>query len=295
MKHFYWTYVPGGGKKYKVGLLHGGKTGHLMVYCNSKIIIVDFKVRDSKVYSFFINDELCEIHLIRKGEQLFYEFHINQDADTPLNRARKKLNRKHLFQTLLFFGTMGLIMALVFWGLNSTKNKHSQKNMEALLVSDGAKTVGVINIEKEKSTYHINCFYVADNINYSSKIEFRDTTNLTSNNGMPLVSGDEFIVEYVRSNPSSSKIVFEKPTKKQLDLYKKRAIEKHAANHPQMLDQRVACQVDIAYQIKGLSGLADIFFQNTPPEENSKNNRNTFLKLIRDLPFQKKEAAECWD
>ncbi len=295
MKHFYWTYVPGGGKKYKVGLLHGTKTGHLMVYCNAKIIIIDFKVRDSKVYSFFINEELCEIHLTRKGDQMFYEFQINEKADTPLNRARKKLNRKYMAQTLGFFGAMFLILVAVFFGLNNAKNAAAKNNIESMLVKEGAKTIGIVTIKNEAPNPKISYFYVANNINHSKEVVLQDSTNFISKNGMPLESGDEFIVEFVRSDPKISKILFAEPTKKQLETYRKRVIEKHAAQHPQMLNSLVECQVDIAYQLRGIKGFADFYFQNTPPEENAKNNRNTFLKLTRDLPFQKKEEQECWN
>ena len=64
-----------------------------MAYVDQKVIIVDFNIRDSKDYTFFINDELCAIKLERKKDQMHYHFEIDKHADTPRNRARKKIEK----------------------------------------------------------------------------------------------------------------------------------------------------------------------------------------------------------
>ena len=52
--------------------------------------MLDFRVLKSKEYSFFIDDELCELTIEKKGDHFFYSFEFNRKADTPLNRAIKK-------------------------------------------------------------------------------------------------------------------------------------------------------------------------------------------------------------
>ena len=113
MPNFHWTYVEGEGRTTKVGLFHGKKNGHVMIHCNAKVIIIDFNVRESKTYSFFINQELCEIELERKGDKFYYHFHINEEADTPLNRERKARERKFWRQALIFMGALALFIVLV--------------------------------------------------------------------------------------------------------------------------------------------------------------------------------------
>ena len=61
MNHYTWTYVGDAGRNYRVGLMYGPRTGHLLIYIGSKIVQVDFKVFESKEYSFFIEDELSDV------------------------------------------------------------------------------------------------------------------------------------------------------------------------------------------------------------------------------------------
>ena len=74
--------------------MHGAESGHLMVYCNTNIVLIDFEILQSKTYSFFIEDELCELSIERKDDQFFYGFEINKKADTPLNRQRRKIEKQ---------------------------------------------------------------------------------------------------------------------------------------------------------------------------------------------------------
>jgi len=89
MAESFWRFTNDLGQPYLIGLFHGDKDKHLVVHCNSRVVLVDFNVQDSKAYSFFIEEELCELKLDRQGENFAYSCHINTDADTPKNRWRK--------------------------------------------------------------------------------------------------------------------------------------------------------------------------------------------------------------
>ena len=110
-----WTYVDDDGYAHKVGLFHGDNSGHLMVYCNTRIVVIDFNVLTSKKYSFFIDEELCDIAVEEKEGKFSYGFTIDQITDTPRNRGRRKMNRVQTRQTLLMaFAFVILITATVF-------------------------------------------------------------------------------------------------------------------------------------------------------------------------------------
>ncbi len=116
MNHFTWTYLADNGKRHQVGLFHGHKTGHLFISINSNIMTIDFEVLKSKTYSFFIDEEVCEIKLKRKGDTFYYDFKINNKIDTPLNRVKKKMEKQNLMFSLLFFGVLvGLSMLATFF------------------------------------------------------------------------------------------------------------------------------------------------------------------------------------
>jgi hypothetical protein len=101
MSQFTWTYIDDAGYRHRVGLFHGDSTGHLMIYCNTRIVVIDFSVTTSKNYSFFINDELCDIAVEEKEGKFAYGFKIDEVTDTPRNRGRRKMIREENRQVLL--------------------------------------------------------------------------------------------------------------------------------------------------------------------------------------------------
>jgi len=122
MSQMQWTYVDDYGQRHKVGLYHGNRTGHLMVYCNQKVIVIDFHVLSDKKYSFLINDELCDLQVERKNDRFAYSLEIDGKANTPGNRRRRARNRKDLIQALTVMAILLLIIALAtFLMLNGNK------------------------------------------------------------------------------------------------------------------------------------------------------------------------------
>jgi hypothetical protein len=80
-----------------------------------------------------------------------------------------------------------------------------------------------------------------------------------------------------------------------LEKYRARVIDRHLDLNPQNDPKIVACMVDLAFELKGVKGFADFYFQNTSPTENPNNNLLTYKRLVRDLPFQKKFKERCWN
>lgn len=95
MGQFSWTYLDDFGNQYKLGLYHGEKSGHVLLYCNRKIILVDFNVLQSKKYNLFLGEELCELSMDKGDEGFSYGLIPDNTADTRLNRFRKKQDRHY--------------------------------------------------------------------------------------------------------------------------------------------------------------------------------------------------------
>lgn len=115
MSQIRWTYVDDYRRKYHVGLYHGDRTGHLVIHCNSRILVIDFHVRDTKKYSFFINDELFDVHVERQNGKFAYSFEIDEHTRTPRNLRRKKVNRSELIKTVALALSVVAALALVFF------------------------------------------------------------------------------------------------------------------------------------------------------------------------------------
>lgn len=262
-----------------------------MIYVGKKIIVVDFSVRDSKTYSFFINDELCEIRLERKDMKMLYHFEINKEADTPRNKARKKTEKKYFRQSLIFMGT--ILAAIIMLSIFFSNTLKPQKAMVELL-EHPSKTVGQIKIDSTKKPPLLTYFFIAQNKSFTEQSNHFEQAKSLQFNLLPLESGDEFVVEYAQSNPSVNKIRFEQPTEKQIATYATRAFQQHLKLNPNLEAKKEACKFDIAYKMKGLPALADFYFQNTSSLDNSKHNKKSYLRLVRSLPFTKEVDKNCW-
>ena len=293
MNHYTWTYAAGEGRNYNVGLFHGNKSGHLLIYIGSKIVTIDFKVFESKEYTFFIEDELCHIVLKRKGNEMYYDFEIDKKADTPRNRARNAMERKFTWQLLIAIAAFVVVIAaVVVWNpFAKSKLNHS----ETLLLKEGQETAGTVFIKNGLQHPAISYQFIANNQGFTAEPpNLQSQPLILLKNGMPLESGDEFVVIYVPSEPKISRINFNKPTERQIEIYQKRATSKHLQLHPEEAPFMAACMVNAAYELNGIAGIADFYFQDASPDSNPGHNQTTYLRLTRDLPFQKKVEKECW-
>ncbi len=128
-----WTYIAKAGKPYQVGLYHGTRSGHLLIYVNRRIMLIDFGVRDTKSFSFFIEDDLCHIRLVRKGDRMYYYFEIDKEAPTPANERRKRYHRRNFRQMMLWFILPLFLTGLFGYWLQEQKEKREQAREEQLL------------------------------------------------------------------------------------------------------------------------------------------------------------------
>ena len=90
MPQFSWNITGFQGAQYKLGLFHGDKTQHVVLHCNDRVVQIDFDVRESKTYTVFLDQELCEVSIDHTGGNHYdYSCRINREAETPLNQFRK--------------------------------------------------------------------------------------------------------------------------------------------------------------------------------------------------------------
>lgn len=290
-----WTYIGDQGKQFNIGLYHDPKTAHLLVYVNQAPVIVDFNVRNAKSYPLFLDDDFCELKIETENDRFNYIFEINSEADTPKNRARKKTRKKHWRQTLLFFGGFALIAILVAVSLVIYNRNQKMVNKDNLLQTQGLEAIariGKIETGTDKNTieYSFISNGQASKIILTQPIE----KGLNTPFGLPIKQGDEFGVTYLSTTPSINTIDFSKPTTRQIETYVKRGIQQHLSLHPEQTEEIVKCLIILAYELKGLEGLADFYHQNTPESVNPIANELTYKRLIRDIPFETERKRRCY-
>jgi hypothetical protein len=111
-----WTVLDDSGHRHKVGLYHGNKSGHLMVYCNMRVLLIDFNVLNTKKYSFFINDELCDLHIQRTNGRFAYGLEIDRKTNTPKNLKLKEIERANTTKAVaILFGVILVVSVVAFF------------------------------------------------------------------------------------------------------------------------------------------------------------------------------------
>lgn len=270
-----------------VEIKHFLESGNLAIFCDKQIIITDFEVYGDAEYSFFIEQELCRI-VIKKTNtgNLSYEFEIVEDIDTPLNRFRKKRSRKYLIQSI--FAILGVALLLV--GLVASGYWMNQYYINKDLRENGI--VKAVNV-KVKPHIHESKFY---NAYYVIKYRNRQhaehlglgvdkNINPISPNGLPLENDDEFFLTFSSKNIRHSRIDFNAPTEKQVNRYRSRLLQRLATDS---LSARYNnCLLDVVYTKKGLSGWANLYYQNISRKENKTHNSDTYRKMMQDVDVEK--------
>lgn len=294
MAQFNWLYLGDNGRQYNVGLFHGDRTGHLMVLCNSRIVLIDFSVKQSKDYSFFIDDELFELSIEGKSGHYAYNCSINEDADTPRNRIRKKQKKLDFRKTVALIAIFALIVigALGFAMANQI-SEPPPPDLEALLHQEGLETVARIYLQETDDGMPTQVKYSFVANGYAKSFEQSWDGGLV--NGFPLRDGDEFRVQYLLERPKKHLLDLEKPTTQQVERYLDRTLKRHQALNPKLTQRQASCQVKIAYRLGGLEGLALMFNQDKTEAENPEFNLSIYQKFIREVPFQEAIEKECWD
>ena len=284
------------GRRYVVGLFHGPKTGHLMIYVNSKIVQIDFKVLEDKSYSFFIDEEFCEVSVKKKNGGFEYDFQINKEVDTPLNRERKAFKRGN--RNLIIAMLTGLVIFVslaVAFGTYQKKKKEREQQMrlEEMLQYRNLFTIAAIDSvvwSDGKARFYYS--FQEGKIKRSASTLVEPSRYNLYTQGLPVLRGDEFKVKY-NAYTDSAWLLLNEPSEGQLSNYMFRTFEKEKQNHPQLSDSEIQCRIRCAYEVNGLAGLADFYFQDQSKEDNPWHNKLTYDKLIRDIPFQEAFNKYC--
>jgi len=110
-----WVYSDQLGQRYEIGLYHGQSSGHLIVYCNWKVILIDFNVLNTKSYSFYFGEELCHLTIERAEDTYQYSFQQSDETLISIQNHNKKLWRTDLAKAIVaFLISLILIGSLIY-------------------------------------------------------------------------------------------------------------------------------------------------------------------------------------
>ncbi len=305
-----WVYLDDRGGRHRVGLFHGDRTGHLLIHCNMKVVQIDFSVLETKTYSFFIEDELCEVVAEKmKNGSFGYEFRVNKTIDTPRNRIRRVDNRRN--NRILALVVAGVVLAIagIFFGLRSYGQREDARRMTKTsiahnlsgpnlkkLMASGRSTVSTLHLEElNAKRIGVYTFKTADSSEVRGIFEVADSGMVLLQNGFPLRAGDSFETYYLPSDPQVHRVELFQPTKATVARYIGQALAVEQQHRPGDSKEKSLCRVLTVAEIQHWTALADFIFQGKSAKENPKHNRETYLRLMRGTEVEKAVAEGCWD
>lgn len=304
-----WVYLDDFGNRNRIGIYHGDRTGHLVIHCNLRVVQVDFSVKESRTYSFFVEDELCEVSVVKEKNGFTYDFKVNKQIDTPRNRLRKAEERRNRKYMALFLGGMALVLVAAFIGFRQYGKMQRQKLLgatslssrlkpeyEARMAVEGKPAVAQLQVVEEGLKRRIYYGFLTDKDKHISGLfSVPDTGLIVLPNGFPLENRDAFQVRYLPLEPEIHLVDFFQPTDQTLAAYLQRALEAEQRAHPGATPGHSLCVAHLTLEKKGWQQLADLIFQSVPPEKNLDHNRDSYLRLVREAEFARVIARECWD
>lgn len=305
-----WVYLDPQGGRHRVGLYHGDNTGHLLIHCNLRVIQVDFSVKETKSYSFFIEDELCQIEIFKERDGSFsYDFKTDRKVDTPLNRQRKALGRQNLKYVLwLALGLLIVVLGATYglyrfdkWQDGARFMENSLLSSEAMtsqgkLATQGKPAVAQLFFHQDgKQKKVLYTFVTADSVRATGQFKVPEETPFILPTGFPLAENDAFKVTYLPGYPRIHRVEFDVPARSTITRYLQLAKDMEQQSHPTESADYVACLVLTAAEKRNWPVLGEFIFQQKTPGENSRYNADTYLKMIRDPGLAALVKQECWD
>lgn len=304
-----WVYLDDFGGRHRIGLYHGDRAGHLLLHCDARIVQVDFSVKESRIYSFFVEDELCEVYVYKEKEGFSYDFQVNKTVDTPRNRLRKADERRNRKYMAILVTGLVLVVSCVFFGLRWYNHRQAEKRIagtgltsrltpenEQRLRAEGRSAVArLVLVEVALSRQIFYGFTTEANDQVSGRFYVPDTGQIILPNGFPLHDRDAFAVHYLPSEPQIHRVDFDLPTDQTLAVYLEEARLAEVQAHPSATAGHGLCVAKLTLRHKGWRRLADLIFQTALPHQNLHNNRESYQRLLRDPEFANLLARECWD
>ena len=125
MNQYQWTFLDNKQQRHTLGIAHSAKSGHLVVHCDHRVVLIDFGVLEERTFSFFVEEELCKLNVKGSIEEGFtYDFNIDTEIDTETNRVRNKKKRSERFKSgirlaILLGGVLAIVLGVAWWGHSS--------------------------------------------------------------------------------------------------------------------------------------------------------------------------------
>jgi hypothetical protein len=284
-----WMVTGNRGSRFRIGLYHGDESGHVLMYCNSRIVTIDFGVLSAKTYTLFLDDELCEVHIEPRPDAGYdYTCSVNTEAATPLNdmrRARKKQERRGM---AIFIGFLAI--AAVSIGLFASMahgNSAPPPDRVDLAADYGELAEASFYTNPRNGKLYYN--YVVDSRIFRAPASTIDPADLPA---LPLAAGDRFALRYDPRQPRVARVLFDQYDAEQAARWRQRLATQYAADHPELSPSQVRCHLDAAHAIGGDTAYLLLGAETAARRADDNDPRyRAYWRLVRSPEFRRAVGA----
>lgn len=116
MSQCHWTYITTADKQFQIGLYHGLESGHVMLHCDQNPLIIDFSIKESKDYHFYIEEEMLTLNICKNEDDSFsYSLMRDDTIITPFTIALKNQNNRYNLVAAFLGLSVVLLILLLIW------------------------------------------------------------------------------------------------------------------------------------------------------------------------------------
>lgn len=283
-----WMVTGNRGSRFRIGLYHGDQSGHVLMYCNNRIVTIDFGVLSEKTYTLFIDDELCEVSISPGPGGYEYDCNVNTEAATPLNdlrRARKREEKRGMAIAIGFLAivavSIGLFASMAHSGSDATTARVE------LADNYGELTEASLYTNPRNGKLYYN--YVVDDRIYRSPVSSLDAEDLPP---LPLAAGDRFALRYDPTQPRVAELLFDRFGEEQAARWRERLTTQYAADHPELTPRQVRCHLDAARDIDGPTAYLTLGMESMALQAGDDEPRyQAYWRLVRSPAFRRAVTA----
>lgn len=273
-----WVYRVGL-KEHLIQLGHDLDSGKVVILLNGEPLFVDEFVNGKpKKFSIFIDHELCEVDIERTEKEYVYKFTPCHYSTSITGKFRKK---RDYFANLQLSTGIFIVFFIILIPLTVFAVRQYVHQYTTPLSSGGITTtayitdVGTFATKTYKSAG--KSYPLEGNVRYKFKVHdtwYFGDTHLRANaegkfithEGMPIHQNYEFAVLYAPDNPLANKILFDQPTRTQLDYFLLDARSHCVQAAPALIFEENKVRYCDCYNAKlieqyGWEGLAQAYFQ----------------------------------
>lgn len=280
MNNSKWAFLDDNGARHVIGLMHSPRSGHLVIYINKRVSVVDFSILKSKTYTLFINEEMIHIEISLENNAYSYSMKVDNEADTPKNRMRKERKKREITKIILIFIGLAIVLTTFLIWINGA----NQGKLENELEKWNGETIAKIYIDNPDSN-HLIRYYFVRNGNIIEGQENLKQLNPDAAMGIPFENQDECIVIFHPKDPSVHKLDLSTGLESQILKWKTRLLTACENNRLGPSKKQCACVIEAANEFRGKEGLSTLYHQESLVGSNQKYNRSTFQQMVNAPEF----------